>query len=170
MAKIDPVVLTGWFDAYASRLVLYARQWLAPAEAEDVVQDVFCRMLGQRAEPDNAKAWLFTAVRNASISGLRSHLRRRRRERERAAGRDRWFEANAADLIDAKTAQDVLEQMPPDQRETIMLRIWGQMTLREISKITSTSPATALRRYRQGLAAIRERLESPCNAKTAEND
>jgi RNA polymerase sigma factor (sigma-70 family) len=166
MAKIDPVMLSGWFDAYAPRLVLYARQWLAPAEAEDVVQEVFLRLFGQKAEPDSVKAWLFTAVRNASISGLRSHLRRKRRERDRGANQREWFLPNADDLIDAKSAQAALADIDPAVREIVVLRIWGQMTLRQISEITDTSPATALRRYRDGLAAIRKRLESSCQAHT----
>jgi len=128
MAKIDPLLLSGWFDAYAPRLVLYARQWLAPAEAEDVVQEVFLRLIGQKAEPDNVKAWLYAAVRNASISGLRSHLRRKQRERRRAADRADWFESRTDDLIDARSARAALEDVPPDIREIVILRIWGQMT------------------------------------------
>ncbi|NLF32855.1 MAG: sigma-70 family RNA polymerase sigma factor [Planctomycetes bacterium] len=169
MAQIDPMTLGAWFDAYSARLVLYARQWLAPGEAEDAVQDAFVGLMGQRQPPENVKAWLFTAVRNASVSSLRSHLRRRRRERARAAERVEWFESRPDELIDARAAQEALEAMPDDQREVVTLRIWGQMTLREISDIADTSPATALRRYRQGLAALRAYLEASCRTHPTPN-
>lgn len=168
MAPIDPTTLGTWFDAYAARLVLYARQWLAPGDAEDAVQEAFVNLLGQRRAPENVKAWLFTAVRNASVTSLRAHLRRRRRERARAAEREAWFEPRPDELIDAQAAQDALEFMPDDQREVVTLRIWGQMTLREISDIADTSPATALRRYRRGLAALRAHLEASCRANRTE--
>ncbi len=162
MDSIDPEVLSRWFTAYAPRLVLYARQWLAPAVAEDVVQEVFIRLMRQDAAPDNVKAWLFRSVRNAAISGLRSHLRRRRRERNRAAARVEWFEPRSDDMIDARAAQEMLEEIDAPLREIIMLRIWGQMSLREIGDVTDLSPATVMRRYRQGLAIVRKRLESSC--------
>ena len=79
MPSIDPAKLGSWFDAYAGRLVLYARQWLEAQWAEDVVQDVFIRLMAQSREPDNVKSWLFAAVRNAAISAFRSESARRNR-------------------------------------------------------------------------------------------
>ena len=164
------MTLGTWFDAYAARLVLYARQWLAPGEAEDAVQEAFVSLLGQRRSPDNVRAWLFTAVRNASVSSLRAHLRRRRRERVRAVEKDAWFEPRPDELIDARAAQEALTVMPDDQREIVTLRIWGQMTLREISDVVDTSPATALRRYRQGLATLRAHLEASCRTNRSKTE
>jgi len=45
MVSIEAEQLSRGFDAYASRLILYARQWLDTSEAEDVVQDVFLRLM-----------------------------------------------------------------------------------------------------------------------------
>ena len=50
MPSIDPAKMGSWFDAYAGRLVLYARQWLEAQWAEDVVQDVFIRLMAQSRE------------------------------------------------------------------------------------------------------------------------
>ena len=36
MGAITAAKLAEWFDAHAAALVLYARQWLGPAPAEDV--------------------------------------------------------------------------------------------------------------------------------------
>lgn len=166
MASIDPANLSAWYDAYAAPLVLYARQWGPPALAEDVVQSAFIRLMGQRRPPENVRAWLFRSVRNASISQLRSRRRRQRRERGRAAARPEAFENRPEDLIDAKAAQAALASLPADQREAIVLRIWGGLTLQETSAITGMPVTTVFRRYRQGLAAIRERMGFSCQTKT----
>jgi RNA polymerase sigma factor (sigma-70 family) len=90
MPSIDPAKMGSWFDAYAGRLVLYARQWLEAQWAEDVVQDVFIRLMAQSREPDNVKSWLFAAVRNAAISAFRSESSRRNRERKVASESQDW--------------------------------------------------------------------------------
>ena len=48
-----------WFDAYAARLVLYVRQWLPAAAAQDTIQEVFLKLATQPV-PGDVKAWLFT--------------------------------------------------------------------------------------------------------------
>src|ERR1700704_4900798 len=119
-----------WFDAHSARLVLYARQWVAESAAEDVVQEVFLRLLSKPLDdaPQNEKAWLFTAVRHAAIDEQRRGQRRERRERHVAGFSPNWFERHPGDLIDANAAQEALSALPQEQREVILLRIWGTLT------------------------------------------
>src|SRR5215212_5068916 len=103
MSGVDPAKLADWFRARFPGLVLFARQWLDGAEAEDVVQEVFVRLLALGDEPANVKAWLYLATRRAAIAAARSGRRRQRRERA-AAERHReaaWFQPGPADRIDA---------------------------------------------------------------------
>ncbi len=165
MESIGPTQLSEWFERYASVLVLYARRWLDPGLAEDVVQDVFIRLSAQRAAPDEVKAWLFRSVRNAAISQLRSRGRRTRHEERRASRRTDWFEARPDDLIDARTAQAALASLPPEESEVVVLRIWADMTLGEIADIVGQSVSTVFNRYQAALAGIRQRLELSCRTK-----
>jgi RNA polymerase sigma-70 factor (ECF subfamily) len=154
-----------WFEAHAGALVLFARQWLPDrAAAEDVVQDVFVALMNQPRPPDHLRAWLFTAVRNAAISQVRGRSRRAGREMRLAEGRPDWFESSE-DLMDAADAQKALESLPGEQREVIVMRIWGQMTLNEISRVTGDAISTLFSRYRMGLARIRQLMESSCQMK-----
>jgi RNA polymerase sigma-70 factor (ECF subfamily) len=162
---IDPAQLARGFDAHAPSLVLFARQWLNRAAAEDVVQDAFVSLMGQRTPPDNLKAWLFTAVRNAAISCARSHSRRIVRETRQVERRPDWFESKAEDLIDASAAQAALDALPPEQREVIVMRIWAQMTLAEITQVTGEATSTLFSRYRAGLSEIKRIMESSCHMK-----
>jgi RNA polymerase sigma-70 factor (ECF subfamily) len=146
-------------------LVLYGRQWLDAARAEEVVQEAFVRLMSQRHSPENVKAWLFVTVRNAAVSEIR-HQRRHDRHSERAAaGKAAWFCARPDELIDAARAQQALTALPDEQREAIVLRIWAGMTLQEISEITRQPVSTLFSRYKTGLAELRKRMESPCGKK-----
>src|SRR3954452_1754003 len=69
------------FEAHGPALLLYARQWVDAAAAEDVVQRVFVRLLASGRLPADARTWLFRCVRNEAISAWRSDRRRGRRER-----------------------------------------------------------------------------------------
>jgi|SRR5687768_2588014 len=163
MPAVDATKLGRWFDSYGAQLLLYARQWLSRGgEAEDIVQDVFLRLIEQPQEPQNVKAWLYRAVRNAAVSAVRT--RRRRAEREQHVARDRpeWFQQTPGDLIDARAAQAALAKLPEAQREIVVLRIWARMTLQEVSETTGLPISTVHDNYRTALAAVRETMESRC--------
>jgi len=165
MASIEPAQLAKWFEACCGELVLYARHWLGLQQAEDVVQEAFVKLMSQRVRPGNVRAWLFRAVRNRAISELRS-LKRRRRQTERIAEvQKKWFESHPDDLIDAETAQAILEKLPIRQREVVTLRIWGQMSLREIAAIVGSPVSTVHSCYQKALASIKQEMELSCRMK-----
>lgn len=62
------------FRNYYRPLCIYALHYLHDVEqVEDVVQDCFLRLLEATNEPQNSRAWLYTAVRNRCIDLLRQH-------------------------------------------------------------------------------------------------
>lgn len=162
---IGPAELASFFDAHAATLILFARQWLEQSAAQDVVQDAFVRLMAQTRRPDNVKAWLYRTVRNAAISFARSNARRSRREMRLAEERSEYFEPQPDDLIDASAARQALESLAGEQREVIVMRLWAQMTLGEISEITGEAVSTLFARYRAGLAEIKRIMESSCHMK-----
>lgn len=161
---IDPADVSDWFEAHAAPLVLYARQWLSGAIADDVVQEAFVRLMSQRRPPDNVKAWLFRAVRNEAITQWRSSRRRQHREQARAAD-ERWFEPGFTDSIDAHAAAGLIHDLPAEQRESLVLRIWGGLTLAEIATITGAPVSTVFHHYQQALGAVRKRMGVTCEKK-----
>ncbi|KPK80503.1 MAG: hypothetical protein AMJ81_12010 [Phycisphaerae bacterium SM23_33] len=166
MGPIGAAQLGEWFDACGPALLLYARQWLGPAAAEDVVQDVFVRLMRQRRRPASVEAWLFRSVRNAALNELRRQRRRRKQQHRLAAEGHDWFEARPDDLMDAKLVQAAVTGLPEEQREVILLRIWGGMTLQEISEVLGEPVSTLFSRYRAGLAQIRQRMGESCKTKS----
>ena len=51
-----------------------------------------------------------------------------------------------------------LAGIPGDQREVAVLKVYGQLTFREIGETLGISINTAQSRYRYALAALRKRL------------
>ena len=158
---MEAAELSSWFDALAAPLVLYARQWLNPAAAEDAVQEGFVRLMLLPRVPDNVRAWLYRAVRNEAIGQWRSGRRRARREMN-AARDEPYFDAAPGDAVDGRAAADALASLPAAQREVIVLRLWGQLKLAEIASVTGAPVSSVFHHYRQGLAEIRKRIGVPC--------
>jgi RNA polymerase sigma-70 factor (ECF subfamily) len=103
-------------------------------------------------------------VRNEAISEHRRRRRRGGREQQVAAGRPDWFEPQPGDLIDASAAQQILAELPDEQREIILLRIWGGLSWPEAAEVLGQPMSTLFSRYKAGLATIRLRMEpSSCN-------
>ncbi|MFO0801183.1 MAG: sigma-70 family RNA polymerase sigma factor [Gemmataceae bacterium] len=152
---MTPRQLADLVAAHAPALTLYARTWcLAP---DDAVQDAFCKLAALRAAPADPAAWLFRATRNAAIDLGRSDRRRRLRE-EAVARPDLWFVEAEIDGLDAAEAVAALECLPPEQREVIVARLWGGLTLEQAADAAGCAVSTAFRRYEAGIAALRARL------------
>jgi RNA polymerase sigma factor (sigma-70 family) len=151
--------LADLIDAHAASLVLFARQWCAVPE--DVVQASFCKLAAQSTPPDDAVAWLYRVVRNAAIDAGKAERRRRRRE-IMAARPDCWFDNRTVDDLDAASAVAALESLPAEEREVIIGRLWGGLTLKEVAAVVGCSVSTAHRRFEAGVAALREKLGVPC--------
>ena len=161
MAAISQKKLAEWYEAYGTELMLYARQWSPDQRAEDIVQDAFIKLLKQRRCPDNVRAWLFRVVRNASISMVRRLHQRREAGQKLLNGQVMWFESRPEDLIDARLAQDILQTLPSHLCEIVLLRIWGQMSLKEIAQVMNKSIPWIHNEYKTALKMIRKNLEHP---------
>ena len=144
------------YDRHGPALLLYARSYVADGgAAEDVVQRVFLRMLtGNYLVTENAAAYLYRSVRNEAMNDRRS------RSRETPLTEDcRWFRSKgAADDHEALVLQRTVADLPDEQRDVVMMRIWSGMTFEEIAQATGVSVNTAASRYRYGLAKLRDRL------------
>jgi RNA polymerase sigma-70 factor (ECF subfamily) len=144
--------------------LLFARQWLpASADAEDAVQAGFIRFW--KRQPDARPAdypLLYAAVRSAALDLLRSQDRRSRRETafQQTSGEEPWalFESSLEQKEDAAMIEQALGQLPQEQREVLVLRIWGELTFAEIATALGDSINTVASRYRYGLDALRRIL------------
>ena len=149
------------FDELAPRLLLYARQWLASLpDAEDAVQEGFVRFWRHR--PDAGRAdypLLYSAVRSAALDLLRKEHRRARRETvladEPLHDGQPLFDASVDQREWASTIARALEDLPREQREVVVLRLWGELTFQQIASMLDESINTIAARYRYALQTLR---------------
>lgn len=136
----------------SAKLMIYGRSLgLSHQESEDVLQDTFIEILAQDKSLAAPKAYCVRAFRNRALNYKRGFFRRLKREFESKS----WFENE--DRRDPReiTAMRCLAEIPRDQREVIVLKIWQDLTFREIADIVGLSPNTVAGRYRYGMAKLR---------------
>jgi len=160
MSLPGPELLGRLLNEHAAALALFARQWCSCPE--DVVQEAFMRLAGERQLPHNPAAWLFAVVRNAAISAGRSETRRSKHEAAAAESRSDWFDASDAESIDAQFAAGHLSRLPLEEREVIVAHVWGGLKFTDIAELVGASASTVHRRYQSGLRALRVLLGEPC--------
>jgi RNA polymerase sigma factor (sigma-70 family) len=163
MTAVDPQQLTRLLDEHGAALVLYAQQWCETPE--DIVQEALLSLMRQPQAPENIVGWLYRVVRNAAVDASRRQRRRSRREAAAACRGEPWFAAADDQRLDAAEATAALAQLPIEQRETVVARVWGGLSLKEIAELSGSSTSTVHRRYQAGLAALRERLGVACPEK-----
>src|SRR6266478_4228227 len=161
---MPPAANEPWRECYrelAPKLLLFARQW-APcaADAEDVVQAAFVRFWRKRpdAQPEHYPL-LYAAVRTVALDLLRTNERRGRRElafgAEAPEAHEPFFESSLEQREEAEKLQQALDKLSPEQRETVVLRIWGELTFAQIAAALGESINTVAARYRYALEALR---------------
>jgi len=124
------------------------------AAAEDVLQQLFLKfLLGDVQLPEMARPYLYRAMRNAALNSRRRVSRETEMDAEQS-----WFAVPQARTEEALTLQAELQELPEEQREVVVLHIWGQLTLQEVAEVTAVTLNTAASRYRYGLSKLRERM------------
>lgn len=147
--------LKSLYEKHGAALAAYACSCgLDHASAEDVVQQLFLKMLGKPAfVPQSPLAYLYRATWNAALN-----LRRNRHRETELKETESWFVHPSGDLDEVLHLQQALKELPEEQRETVFLKVWSGMTLLEIAEVTEVPLNTVASRYRYALEKLRERL------------
>lgn len=144
------------YDAKAAELILYGRALgLGHGEAEDVLQETFVALAQMAFAPAKPEHYCVRSFRNRALNYRRTLWRRLTREWESL----RWFEKTVDETPAERAAMSCLAELPVDQREVIVLKIWHGCTFDEIGGLLEISPNTAAGRYRYGLQKIKTKLE-----------
>lgn len=144
------------YEEHGRVLLAYACSFMrSVAEGEDIVHQVFARLLrGDVVMTGLPLAYLCRAVRNTALN--------RRRSAQRESGFDeevRWLEAPAGMEESAIAIERGMSLLPVEQREVVVLHVWGGLTFLEIADTLSISANTAASRYRYALGKLREVLK-----------
>jgi RNA polymerase sigma-70 factor (ECF subfamily) len=152
------------------------RQVHAPSIAEDIVQEVFVRVV-QNVESFKEEArfatWAYTIARNLCIDHLRKRVHRRHASLDQSNGPD----SSDAPLVERVAAEGAggadraaigkelgahiaaaVEKLPDDQREVFLMRHLGELPFKEIAEVLGTNENTVKSRMRYALERLQAAL------------
>lgn len=154
--KLSPEDVRRLYEQHGPALVAYACSFLPDvAKAEDAVHTVFLRLLrGNVLAPESPAAYLYRAVRNAALN-----CKRDAPWEATLVAEDGCFVHRDGDAEAALTLQKALRELPEEQGEVVVMRIWSGMTLEEIGAAMGVSLNTVASRYRYALTKLREQFD-----------
>jgi len=147
-----------WIADHAPKLLLFARHVArSEADAQDLVQDALVECWQRKGPGTMPLPLLFATIRRRAIDLARREDRRMNREQTVAADDTRpWFDTSVEQREFSRMIRTALAELPLQQREVILLKIWGEMTFAEIGEALGIPANTAASRYRYGLSELRK--------------
>lgn len=130
-------------------------------DAEDLTQQVFLvaqGKIGQLRNVDNARAWLFTVLRNCFLKN------RQRRRPALAADLPLNIESvpsPAKEAVDRDRLQDALDQLPEASRLVLVMFYFEQCSYREIAERLQMPIGTVMSRLARAKDYLRAELFEP---------
>ena len=155
LARGDIEALGPLYDAHAGPVyrVLLARG-VDETAAEDVLQEVFLSLLDRGrvlARVENVRAYLLGIARNMAGRQLR-----RQHRRGQPSNPGPSAESLTGDMLaEGVAVREALQELPPEQAEVVVLKVWEELTFAEIASALEISPNTAASRYRYALDKLR---------------
>lgn len=163
MTSDDTVDLAELYRTHHLQMVRLARLLVDDlASAEDVVQEAFLGMHRNRASLRDSGAAV-GYLRQAVVNQSRSMLRRRRTVRAHLKVAEPEIAPPAdTDVLLAEEHREVLravDQLPPRQREVLVLRYWSELSEAEIADSLGISRGTVKSQASRAMAALAKIIE-----------
>ena len=153
-AKLTYDDVQGLYRQQGPALLAYGVSLLGDrAAAEDVLHQVFLEMLGRISMPDEPRPYLFRAVRNRALNFRRGN------QRLSPLDHHEWLVKTEATMQAAVAIEKAMRDLPAEQREVVVMKVWGEMTLEEMATVLEIPANTVASRYRYALAKLREFLQ-----------
>ena len=153
------------YDRYGGAVFHLATRLLANrTDAEDVVQATFVAAWQGRDtfDPDRGGllSWLLGIARRKAVDRIRSMARENRvAETVRALPDPPPVDESPDRVLDRLVVADELAQLPDDQRRTLELAFYDDLTHPQISAVTGLPLGTVKSHIRRGMASLRRRWE-----------
>jgi RNA polymerase sigma-70 factor (ECF subfamily) len=171
-ARGDQAAFSALYDRLSGPLFSLVLKMLGDAaEAEDALQEI-CLQIWRRAssydpEQSSVFSWAVLLARGKAIDRLRARGRRLRvitaeEEQVASAATSASTSETAADNIyrseDAARVRSILQGLPREQRETIEMAFFSELTHQQIAEQLNEPLGTVKARIRRGLLRLRDGL------------
>lgn len=165
-AGIEQLVSRYKDKIYTAVYVLVKDQYLA----EDIFQETFLKIIrtmkgGRYAEQGKFLPWALRVAHNLCMD----HFRRVKQQIPVTTEDGREIldllplaHSNGGERLEERqthqSVRDLVASLPEEQREVVTLRIYGELSFKEIADLTQVSINTALGRMRYGLINLRKKI------------
>jgi len=162
----DPAALEVIYDEFGNRIYKYLLTVLCSKDkASEVMQNLFVVIAEKRlhlVEARNLEGYIFIMARNQAMDFLRKQSTKERCERnfqdyENILSVKDGF-SEATDDKQLKEVSQALYSLPAEQREVVSMKVFQEMTFRDIAGRLGCSTFTVASRYRYGLQRLRKSL------------
>lgn len=155
------------YAAYGGPVAGYLRAQGAE-DPDSLANDVFLRAFANLCRFDGGepqfRSWLFTIAHHRLLDDRRRRSRRPVRAdepvQEAQVGVASGAEDEALAALGGLGAVRFLERLSPDQRDVLVLRILGDLTIEEVARAVGKRPGAVKALQRRGLATLRRMLEA----------
>jgi RNA polymerase sigma-70 factor (ECF subfamily) len=147
-------------ELYHPPLMRFCFRYLgSEEEAEDVVQEVFLRVLKNNALPENFRAWIYKIARNRCLDVIRLQGRRRDDQALPTASRlDAELTGCLTRLVRREQRAHLrrtLAELPETQREVLHLRYAEDLSRAEIAEVLDLPEPIVKSRLYEGMVKLR---------------
>ena len=156
-----------FYTAHFQEIAAYVRRRVPPADADDVVAQVFAvawRRFGTVPAPPQDRLWLFGVARNSVADQYRSAQRRHRLHARLSV--DALTQPAAAPGPDPRSEPVLaaISALRPRDREALQLVLWDGLSHAEAAAVLRCSPNALEQRYRRARRAVRDALSGALSA------
>lgn len=172
MTELKANSITAIVKDYRRRLFGFIRKRVtSEADAEDILQDVFYQLLGNKEPIDQVASWLFTVARNKIIDNKRKKKPLATDflfSNDEDAEMGEWIEMLMDDSSNPETVylrnlfqetlKEALDELPEEQRQAFVLNELDGIPFKQISDETQIPLNTLISRKRYAVLYLREKL------------
>lgn len=150
------------YEELAPAVLRYVRARGAP-DPEDITGDVFVQVVRKISDfeggPEQFRAWTFTIVHHRLIDGARSRARRPVHlagdEVIDLHGSVGDVEQEALRILAQERVDAALEQLSPDQRNVLMLRIVADLPIEDVAVVLGKTPGAVKSLQSRAIATLK---------------
>lgn len=169
----DRGAISQLIDRHSNRVRDYIRMMVKDRDlADDILQDTFIKAVrvideGRYADTGKFLSWVLRIAHNQVIDYFRSQKSAKTVNESESGynvlGTLRFADASVEDrIVSEQIADDVrrlVDHLPDEQREVVMLRYYSGLSFQEIADQTNVSINTALGRMRYALINLRKMIK-----------